>query len=44
MVVGKCTGGELQRRRRFGLPSYGEAEGKERGEEVQEDRVLTLST
>ena len=44
MVAGKCTGGELRRRRRFGLTSYGDAEGKERGEEVQEARVLTLST
>ena len=44
MVTGKCTGGELRRRRQFGLTSYGDAEGMERGEEVQEDRVLTLST
>ena len=43
MVAGKGAGGELRRRRRFGLTSYGEPEGEGRGEKLQEDRELTLS-
>ena len=43
MVIGKCTGDELRRRRRFGLRRNGEPEGEREKGEVREDRELTLS-
>ena len=42
MVAGKCTGGELRRRRRFGLHRSGESKRKGGEEDVQKDRHLTL--
>ena len=43
MVIGKCSGDEIRRQRRFGLRHFGEPEGKEGREKVPEDGVLTLS-
>ena len=43
MVAGKGAGDELRRRRGLGLHGSGEPEGIGRGEDVQEDRDLTLS-
>ena len=44
MVTGESAGDELRRRRGSAYDGTANQRGEERGEDVQEDRELTLST